>query len=133
MGMLWYISTWVMALNRIKMLRKERGLTQAQLAQKLNISASSVGMYEQGRRSPDLEMYRRLADVFDVPLGVVTSDLPYHKEPVEWKDFVDQVIKHLTQQEGILVDGSPLSNGEIEELTEAIQEAVSSKMLKYKK
>lgn len=90
-------------------------------------------MYEQGRRSPDLEMYRRLADVFDVPLGVVTSDLPYHKEPVEWKDFVDQVIKNLTQQEGILVDGSPLSNGEIEELTEAIQEAVSSKMLKYKK
>ena len=35
--------------DRIAHLRREKGYTQAQLAQLLHISASALGMYEQGR------------------------------------------------------------------------------------
>ena len=51
---------------RMAMLRWERGLSQTQLAQRLHISASAVGMYEQGRRLPSLELVVRLAREFGV-------------------------------------------------------------------
>ena len=39
---------------RIAQLRQDRGFKQADLADLLHISASAVGMYEQGRRLPSL-------------------------------------------------------------------------------
>lgn len=46
---------------RIAALRRQRGLSQTQLAQKLNISPSAMGMYEQGRREPSGETLVALA------------------------------------------------------------------------
>ncbi len=52
--------------NRLKQLRKENGLTQKELADKLNISKGSIAMYETGKRSPDNEILSVIADFFDV-------------------------------------------------------------------
>lgn len=52
--------------NRLKELRKEKGLTQAQLAIILKTSASSIGMYEQNRRIPDTETLQSLSEYFNV-------------------------------------------------------------------
>lgn len=52
--------------NRLKELRKEKGLTQAQLANILKTSASSIGMYEQNRRIPDTETLQSLSEYFNV-------------------------------------------------------------------
>jgi len=41
---------------RIAALRKAAGLSQAELARQLKISASAMGMYEQGRREPSVQM-----------------------------------------------------------------------------
>ena len=41
--------------ERIAALRRTRGLSQAELAGRLGISASTMGMYEQGRREPSLQ------------------------------------------------------------------------------
>lgn len=51
---------------RIAMLRRQRGLSQAELARRLHISASAVGMYEQGRREPSLDIVVALAEELDV-------------------------------------------------------------------
>lgn len=59
--------------DRLKELRKENGWTQDELAEKLGISRSAVGMYEQGRREPDFEMLDLAADVFDVSVGFMTG------------------------------------------------------------
>ena len=56
---------------RIAALRKEAGLSQAELAEKLQISASAMGMYEQGRREPSAQMLVSLAQI----LGVTTDYL----------------------------------------------------------
>ncbi len=52
--------------QRLLILRKERGLTQAELALALNLGQSTVAMYERDRRSPDNKTLRRLADLFGV-------------------------------------------------------------------
>ena len=47
-----------------KKLRRDRGLSQSELAGRLGISKSAVNMYERGERRPDLEMIKRIADFF---------------------------------------------------------------------
>ena len=50
----------------LKILRERKGITQAELSKLLNISPSTVGMWEQGRREPDYNNLKRLANIFDV-------------------------------------------------------------------
>ena len=51
---------------RIALLRASNGWSQAELARRIGVSASSVGMYEQGRREPSLDLVVRLANEFGV-------------------------------------------------------------------
>lgn len=51
---------------RIAALRRAAGWNQAELAQRLQISPSAVGMYEQGRREPSAEMLVQLSRVLGV-------------------------------------------------------------------
>ena len=51
---------------RIAMLRVEKGWSQAELARRIGVSTSAVGMYEQGRREPSLGLLVRLAQEFGV-------------------------------------------------------------------
>lgn len=59
--------------QRITALRKKTGLSQAQLAKALNISASAIGMYEQGRRAPNLDILVSMSRVFHVSLDYLVS------------------------------------------------------------
>ena len=52
--------------KRLQNLRKKKGLTQDELAEKLHTSRSRVSMYEQGKRQPDFEMQEAIADFFNV-------------------------------------------------------------------
>lgn len=51
---------------RIAMLRRQSGLSQKALAQAMGISASAVGMYEQQRRVPPVELLVKMAKLFSV-------------------------------------------------------------------
>lgn len=50
--------------KRIRKLRLEQNLKQKDLAAKLGISTSSVGMYEREERQPDVETLKKIADFF---------------------------------------------------------------------
>ncbi len=52
-------------------LRRERGLTQAELGARLGISKSAVSMYECGNREPELDLLRAMADLFGVSESVL--------------------------------------------------------------
>ena len=52
--------------NIFKRLRTSSGLTQAEIAEKLGISRSTIGMYETGAREPDFETLEKIADFFNV-------------------------------------------------------------------
>lgn len=51
---------------RIAALRRAAGWSQAELARLLKISPSAVGMYEQGRREPAVDILVSMADIFGV-------------------------------------------------------------------
>ena len=54
--------------NIFKRLRTSSGLTQAEIAEKLGISRSTIGMYETGAREPDFETLEKIADFFNVDI-----------------------------------------------------------------
>lgn len=62
--------------SNIRHLRKDAGLTQAQLAEKLDIKRSLVGAYEEGRAEPKLSTLVNVSKLFNISLDdLVTRDL----------------------------------------------------------
>jgi len=55
--------------KRIKALRKEKGLTQQQLGEKINVTKVSICCYENGTRTPTLQTLTDLAEFFGVNLN----------------------------------------------------------------
>ena len=64
---------------RLKKLRIDKQLTQDELAPRLGISRSTLGMYETGKREPDFETLETIADFFNVNMDYLigNSDIPY--------------------------------------------------------
>lgn len=57
--------------EKIQKFRKQRGLTQEQLADKVRVSPTYIGFIEQGQRNPSI----KTADKISRVLGVELSDL----------------------------------------------------------
>ncbi len=55
--------------NVFKDLRVKSGLTQQEMADRLKISRSSIGMYENGEREPSFELLEAIADYFNVDMN----------------------------------------------------------------
>lgn len=71
--------------NRIKLLREELGLKQDELAKALNISPSSIGMYETNKREPNNEITIKLADFFGVSTDYLLGKSDIRKTDAEIK------------------------------------------------
>ena len=54
-------------------LREDRDISRKDLALALNISVSTLGMYEQGRREPNIDMLIKMADYFDVSIDFLVG------------------------------------------------------------
>lgn len=66
-------------------LRKQAGMTQADLAEKLNVSRQTVSRWEMGTAKPEMDTLIALSDMFDVSLDYLLRDKPLenHTEPRE--------------------------------------------------
>ncbi|WP_426453793.1 helix-turn-helix domain-containing protein [Paenibacillus sp. S-38] len=61
-------------------LRSEKKLSQDELATRLKISKSAVGMYERDQREPSFELVREIADYFDVSTDYLLGRTDLRKE-----------------------------------------------------
>ena len=79
--------------NRIKTLRTLNGLTQSELAEKLNITTQAISKWESGRALPSVEYLPNIADVFECSIDTLFSDYEievYQKfKPLSDKEMVD--------------------------------------------
>lgn len=65
----------------LRELRKEKGLTQEQLAEEFNVSRRSVSRWETGSNLPDLDLLLELADHYQVELRELLNGQRDSKEP----------------------------------------------------
>ena len=66
--------------NIITSLRKQRGWTQTMLADMIGIAPQSVSKWECGVGYPDVTLFPVIADLFDVPIGVLFGETTFEKE-----------------------------------------------------
>lgn len=62
--------------NRLRELRSERGWSQAELGQLLEVSRQSVNAIETGKYDPSLPLAFRIARIFELPIEAIFSDGP---------------------------------------------------------
>ncbi|WP_432408530.1 helix-turn-helix domain-containing protein [Wukongibacter sp. M2B1] len=97
-------------MNRIAMLRKEKGLSQSEFAEVFQVTQQTISAYEKGKRDPDSNTLRKMADYFDVSIDYLLcrtndrnpSKQTYSKEeltplvPEEYRElFASQNIKYI--------------------------------------
>lgn len=71
--------------ERLKNARKKSGITQKELAEKLNVSAAMIAQYETGKRNPKKETLSRIAEVLNLGYSYTKDGEPY------FYSFVDTV------------------------------------------
>ena len=54
-------------------IRKKKGYSQLKVAMDLNISREALSYYENGKRSPDIEMLLKLSKYFDVSIDYLIT------------------------------------------------------------
>lgn len=57
--------------NRLYQLRKQKGFSQEELANRLNVSRQTVSKWEVGDSTPDMEKLVAISDLFDVSLDLL--------------------------------------------------------------
>lgn len=75
---------------RIAALRRKAGMSQAELAKRLQVSASAIGMYEQGRRQPAADTLVALGGVFGVSVDYLLTGQVSEPE----RQTVDTLVSH---------------------------------------
>ena len=64
--------------EKLKALRKEKGMSQGELAAQLNVVRQTVSKWEKGFSMPDAEMMMHLAQVLDTQLNVLLREITEH-------------------------------------------------------
>lgn len=108
--------------ERIKKLRIAAGMTQYQLAEKLGISPSTVGMYEHGRRSPDSDMLIKIGKLFSV---TTDSLLGLEEQSNEATEIINEMSNRIRYGNSIMLNGIPMSAEDKEKLLYTIEVATN--------
>lgn len=122
--------------NVFRRLRTAAGLTQVEIAEKLEISRSTIGMYETGAREPNFETLEKIADFFNVDIDYLlgrtdrTTLLPEtagqysclnKKDERDIEKILNQTREQLLSQEGLMFDGDPATPEAIDSILAAMQ------------
>ena len=71
--------------DNLKMLRKNKGLSQEELSVKLNVVRQTVSKWEQGLSVPDAELLISISEVFDTPVSTILGENIDEKEKNDLK------------------------------------------------
>ncbi len=112
--------------EKFKKLRQSQGLTQVQMADKLEVSPSAIGMYEQGRRKPDSDMLKKICQMFNVSVDYLLDVSVNSKdEEKSVTDFIDEITYTLRAQKGLMFNGKPITARDKEKIAQAIKLATA--------
>jgi DNA-binding XRE family transcriptional regulator len=62
--------------NRILVLRKERGMSRKDLAERIGVNFQTVGYLEREEYNPSLDLAFRISEVFGLPVEMIFSTEP---------------------------------------------------------
>ena len=69
-----------MEMKGLKLIRKQKKLNQLKVAMDLSISREALSYYENGKRSPNIEMLVALSDYFNVSIDYLITGSDFKKK-----------------------------------------------------
>lgn len=84
--------------ENLKRLRKSKGLSQAELAEQLNVVRQTISKWEQGLSVPDSEMLIRIAQVLEIPVHVLLGETVDDAQEQETLQVVASKLERLNEQ-----------------------------------
>ena len=102
-------------MNRIRELRKQKKITQKELAGHLEIADSTLSYWEQGKYEPDLNSLRRLSKFFKVSIDYIIGEDTSDDTEVS-KDY-DIQVSEVKIPYYIKLDNTSLKRSEFENLS----------------
>ncbi|MED3888186.1 helix-turn-helix transcriptional regulator [Priestia aryabhattai] len=125
--------------KRIAKLRKEKGLSQYELAERLGFSRGKLANYEQGSRQPDYDTLQLIATYFDVSTDYLLgkSDIPSTsatnnniidtltgKDEKDIAKRMEKIKEDLSNDDGYMLMGEPMSEEAKESILDAMEYAI---------
>ena len=86
--------------ERIKSARKQAGMTQQELADRLETSYVGISLWESGKRRPKQESLKRIAEVLNIPVAYFTEGNSMSEQEV--LDFISWAWPRLDYQSALL-------------------------------
>lgn len=77
--------------ENIKTIRREKGLSQEELAVKLNVVRQTVSKWERGLLVPDSDLLLSLSEVLETPVAVLLGETVAEKEPDDLKAIAQKL------------------------------------------
>ena len=81
--------------ENLKTLRRNKGITQEELAVRLNVVRQTISKWEKGQSVPDAEMLIKLSEIFEVP---VSQMLGSRIEPDAQPDALAEQLARINEQ-----------------------------------
>lgn len=91
--------------NFLKKLRKEKGITQEQFAEKLNVSARTVSRWETGSNMPDISLLVAISEFFDVSISEIINGERKSEimEEVKEKEVAEKLLDYAEAEKELLL------------------------------
>lgn len=102
---------------KIQNLRKQANMSQFQLGKVLGIAASTLGMYETGKREPSLKVLNKIANYFNVSTDYLLGRSEPSQENKHVTETVEQALSHVMSFDGRPV--TPHDRAVLQQIAEA--------------
>lgn len=92
--------------EKLRNLRKEKGMTQKELSVKLGTTPQNLAQYENGKRNPKPKTLQKIADALDVPVNALKSDreLEFDNLMTTIKSINDAVDRSIELEQTLITD-----------------------------
>lgn len=87
----------------IAYLRKEKGMTQNELAEKMNVTDKAVSKWERDLSCPDINTISKLADILDISVEELLKVKKKENSNTKMKDLINLIFKAVALAMGIAV------------------------------
>lgn len=124
--------------DRLKSLRKEKGYTLEQVADKLNTTKVTISRYEKNLREPKKETISQLAKLFNVSADYLlghtdTRVILTPNDKIDIKKSLEEIKLELSSDNTALFDGEPMCQEAIDSLLAAMEIGLSLVKQKQKR
>lgn len=112
----------------LKQLRKEKGITQEQFAEKLNVSGRTVSRWETGSNMPDISLLVVIAEFFDVSIPEIINGERKSKTMKEVNEVAEMLSDYAETEKALLLKKARIISvvGLVSLLAGLIMETISS-------